>query len=451
MLAVLAMLLIGLGAPPSAWAQSDSVARATLRGWAEGAWLQLLDRRGAVGGRLGDGGILQRFHELIDDKYHLDRLTNAFPLWDDYRWYTRTDGVRWRAGSITKRSLEMDAEFKTTVPLGDAWAFAARYNVEDIPTARRSVIRFGFDRKLGRKWVGNVRVHLDPDKSGTDLEAGVDWRGASGASLFVGVAMLDAMNDFVYRTLHAVNQPQVDSTLDYERQPFTLRTQAQLPLGTRVRAELYGVYMLPATIRAYEGLSETDGMRQHEWFASAGGLIEWSPGRWVRLGAFANTIWARSERERLSPAAPVDEYDLTEQTTELGAFGIVRLARRWTADAWVRHAWRPERRTYRTGGRANVDFLLRSLNGQLLVTYRAASGFTADAGFGLNRARVPRGDGQVPATGSLPATQYRIRYDVGWRMGERFEFLAGAATDIDGDGEAGASFGGARGRFMAFW
>ncbi|MBI2535703.1 MAG: hypothetical protein HYW06_01755 [Gemmatimonadetes bacterium] len=58
----LAVWLAGWGRPAMLSAQADTTSlHATLRGWEEETWLQLLDRSGAGGGRLSRNGILQRF------------------------------------------------------------------------------------------------------------------------------------------------------------------------------------------------------------------------------------------------------------------------------------------------------------------------------------------------------------------------------------------------------
>ncbi len=449
-LGVVASFLVALPAPAHAQFSHDEF-HATLRGWAESVWLHALDRRSAAGGRVSENGILERFNEVIDDKYFLDRLTAAFTPIEDYEWYARESGVRWSGGSITKRSLAVDLELKATVPLGEKWGFGVRVNKTEFPEVNHTTFRFRLARSLSSRLTVFAESFLDPQKPGSDVEAGIRWRSPSDARVEATIGVLDFPNDFIYLNLNAQRQTGVDSTLEYERQPITVRTSFSVPLTSSFRLEGHGAVARPSTILAYEGKDESAGFRQHERFAFAGALLEWVPRPGLMAAAFVNTVYARSIRSPLSAAAPVASYRLTEQTTEIGIVGAVRLAPRWRVDFWARHSWRPERRVFLAGEDADVDFMLRSFNSQAVLTYRARSGFVADLGVGYNNAQTPRGDGQVPSTGSLKGIQYRIRYDAGWRIHDRFSVLVGSATDIDGESGEGVSFGGARGRFVMYW
>lgn len=432
-------------------AQAVPVFHASLRGWAESSWLQILDRNGAAGGRLSERGILERFSQRIDDKYFLDRLSADFSPVEDYAWYARSNGVRWGVASITKRDLIVDADFKVRAALTEKWGIGVRFNKVDLPEARRSPIRIQLRRRISASVGAFAEGHFDPRKPGFDIEAGVDWRSAGGARVEATIAVLDPANDLVFLNFNAQRQVDVDSTLEYERQPIAARASVSVPVTAAVRLEVHGAFMRPSTILQYEGLDTTAGLRQHERFAYVGGLLEWTPTPSVMAAVFASTIRARSLRSPLSALAPVRSYRLTEQTTQVGALGMVRLSPRWVGDVWLRHAWQPERRVFLAGDGVDVDFLLRSFNSQAMLTYTARGGFTADVGVGWNRARTPRGEGQVPSSGTLAGIQYRVRFDLGWRNQDRFVVLVGSATDIDGEGQGGASFGGARGRFMLFW
>ncbi len=446
----IAILTLALPAHAPAQGAFEELRHATLEGWAEDVWLQILDRNGAFGGRLSDRGILERFHQRVDDKYFLDRLSASFSLWEDYRWYGRDNGVRWGVASITKRDLIMDSEMKVLVPVGASWSIGVRFNKVDLPVANRSPVRLSIHRQFSSTTTGFVRGHVDPRKPGTDFETGIDWRHPGGARLNVTAAVLDPMNDLVFLNFDAQRQVDVDSTLEYERQPIAIRATTSLPVSKTVRMEGFVAWMRPATILAYEGRDRAAGLRQRERFAYAGTLLEWTMGPNVSAGAFASTVWARSVRTPLSPTAPVVSYRLTEQTTAVGVFGLVHPGPRWRLEGWLRHTWRPERREFLLGEANDVDFLLAAFNADVLLTYRAASGFLLAGGFAWNGARNPRGEGQVPASGTLGGIQYRFRYDVGWRGSERFAVRVGSATDFDGEGD-GMSFGGARGQFTLFW
>jgi hypothetical protein len=437
--------------PPSLSAQADTLAHATIRHWAEHSWLRLLDRHGSVGGRLSERGILQRFDEDIDDKYFFDRLTAAFTLREDYTWYRSENGVRWLGGSVNRRNLVSQGEFKTTVPLSEAWDIGVRFHKEDTPTARRNALRINVRDQFSGEWSGFASVHLDPNKPGTDVELGVKWGDFDRANALLSVTVMDVFNDVVYITLDAVSQSQIDSTLDYESQPFAFRTSVSWPIGHRFRVEGYGTFVTPSTLKAFEGRDDNNGFRQNERIAYAGGLAEWKPIPTFLVGTLAATIRAESEREKLSVDAPIDEYDLTEQTTQLGAFASWQVARRWLLDVWLLRVWRTEERRFRDSSIQDIDYQVRNSTWFTTMTYRSPSGFTTDVGLGWDMADEPRGEKQVPATGNLTTEHYRVRYDFGWAVRDVFQFLIGISIDIDAERNEGMSFGGGRGRFTLYW
>jgi len=437
--------------PPPLSAQADTLAHATIQHWAEQSWLLLLDRNASAGGRLSESGVLQRFQDDIDDKYFQDVLSTAFTSREDYEWYRRDSGVRWLTGSVTRRDLISEGEFKTRVKLGRAWDFGVRFNKEDNPTATRNALRIGVGRSLPHHVRAFATVHLDPNKPGSDVEVGATWGTDREASATLSVTVMDVFNDLVFVTLDAVHQPQIDSTLVYEPQPIAFRTAVTVPIGRHVYVEAHGVVVTPATLKQYEGRSQTDGFQQRERIAYIGGMVELRPVPSFSLGASVTTIRAESQRERLSPAVTVDEYGLLEQTTRVGGFTVWRFARRWVVDGWILRAWRAERRDFRDAGLADIDYLLRHWTSSARVTYRALSGFTTDIGVGWDKADEPRGEKLVPATGNLTTEHFRIRYDFGWAIQETFEFLLGIAVDVDAERSQGASFGGGRGRFTLYW
>jgi hypothetical protein len=395
--------------------------------------------------------VLQRFQEGIDDKYFFDQLTAAFGLREDYAWYRRENGVRWLGGSINRRDLLSEGEFKTTVGLSQAWDIGVRFHKEDTPTASRNALRIGVRDKLSSQWTGFASIHLDPVKPGTDVEVGVKWGQSDRANATLSVTVMDAFSNVVYITLDAASQGQIDSTLAYESQPIAFRTSVGWPLGRHLRVEGYGAFVTPSTLKAYEDHDESNGFRQNERIAYAGGLVEWKPIPTFFLGVLAATIRAESERERLSTDVPVDEYELTEQTTQLGGFASWRIAQRWLFDAWLLRAWRTEERQFRDASLQDIDYQVRNWTWFTKLTYQALSGFTSDVGFGWDKADEPRGEKQVPAAGNLTTEHYRIRYDVGWRFSDIFQFLVGGSIDIDAERNEGMSFGGGRGKFTLYW
>jgi hypothetical protein len=168
----------------TASAQSDQVdstsLHATLSGWDESNWLQILDRDAAFGGRLSSLGILQRFHPDIDMEYQLDRLAAGFTLSEDYAWYRlERNGFRWWGGSVTKSDLIVVGQLKAAVPLGKSWNFGVWFDQEINPTTDRNLVRVGADKSWGSGVFAFARASLDPTKPDADFELGAGWQSES--------------------------------------------------------------------------------------------------------------------------------------------------------------------------------------------------------------------------------------------------------------------------------
>lgn len=446
----LVVLLVGWAAPVRLVAQADSAAlHATLRGWQEETWLQLLDRGGAIGGRLSRAGMLQRFQPLIDDEYYIDLISGRFGLSEDYLWYQQPSGARYWGASIDHLELVTAFEVKAAIPLGGAWTGTVRFNKEHSHEVRRDLVHVEFARTWRAGVFGGVHGTLNPVKPDIDLELRGGYRRDNGREIGGAVGVLDTFSDIIYQVL-VVWEGYADTALDYERQPLTLRTWAEWPIARHLRVEVHGGVMTPTTVRAYRQVAPDVGFRQLERFGFAGGLLEWDATSRLRIGGFGTYVRARTDRTPLPLSPPEDDFVLTEITTRYGGYTLAQLAERWRFEGWLARTARPERRDQRQPGTPDVDFEDRWLSGEARLTYGGQRGFRGDASFELVARDVVRGLGQVPATDSRDNS--RLRLEVGWLFGERASFRAGYRLDLDGDpGQGKGAFDGAEGRFVVYW
>ena len=168
-----------MGLPTAAPAQihSTEALHATLRGWEDDVRVTIFDRSGAYHGRLSDRGILQRFHELMDQEYSIDLWSSDFSLSEDYAWYTRRRGARWWGGSIDRRSLAQRAEIAGAVSLGETWSFDLILTQEASLRARRVAFRATLQKSFWDGGVlGFVTGWLKADKPDIDLELGLQLK-----------------------------------------------------------------------------------------------------------------------------------------------------------------------------------------------------------------------------------------------------------------------------------
>ncbi len=446
----LALLPLAWSAPAQLLAQADSATlHATLRGWEEDTWLQLLNRSGAGGGRLSRNGILQRFDPQIGEEYYMDFMSAVFGLSEDYDWYRHPSGARYWGGSINNRFLVTGFDVKATVPLGGKWNGVVRFNQEDRPQLHRDLVRVEFGRSWPSGLFGRMSGTLEPEKPNSDFEIQAGYRRGEGREIGAGVGVLDEFNDLIYNVL-IVWWFNADTALDYERQPFTARTWAEWPIGRHLRVEAHGGVMTPTTVRAYRQLAPDSGFRQNEQYGFAGGLLEWSPTARLRLGGFATSVRALIDRTPLPLSPPEDDFVLTERTSRYGGYALADLSRRFRLETWLARTAQPELRDQRQVDSLDLDFEDRLVNGKVRVSYAAPRGFTADVAYQFARHDVLRGYGQLPAP--LGSHERRVRLELGWRLGQQARVAAGFRMDPDGDrGIRSLFFDGAEGRFVVHW
>jgi hypothetical protein len=440
-------------APLRASAQGAPSAHWFLEEWAERVWLQILDRQGGSGGPFSANGLLLRFDPRIDEEYRLDLLATRFTLGENADWHARNGGFRWRAGSITKRDMATFGEMKASVPVSDRWRFGIRFDLEDHVRADRALVRARFDWSASPRYLAYAEGSLDPRKPGSDLEFGARWLAAprGGPSAHVGFAVLDWVNDLIYVSLDAAGGGEVESTIVYDRHPLAARGALELPLAQALRLTARAGYVRPSVVRTYAGVLADSGFRQRERMGFAGGLLAWDLSGGVQLSLVATYVEARSERARLSPAVPVDEYSLTERTTEVGGLASARLGGSAYLDVLALKVHQVERRDNRTAPASSVDYADRAWTGEVLVARRPHRGLAAEVGMLFDTRDVVRGAGQVPGgSARVRPHQGRARADIGWRFGEQASFMIGSAVDLDVDGVA-RRFDGIRGRFLLLW
>jgi hypothetical protein len=453
-LALCTALLSPLLLPGSAAGQTvsaDSVQlHGTIRDWAEQTWLLIADRAAADGGRLTNRGILLRFHEGIDDEYALDQVSTAFGVTDTYAWWQTNSGARFGTGSINHLELTTGFQLRAPVNLGRGWQVGVRFDHETTPAIKRNYLRIGFRKDWKQGPFIEFGGSLDALKPDMDLWVGGGFKDRNGEAR-LSVNWLDAFNDAIYQGLE-VWTGFADTAIDYERQSWALRASVERRFGRHFRVEADGALLLPTRFTAYTQVNPDSGFRQEEDFASLGGLVEWTFAPSVTAGAFATWVKAISDRAPLPAGFPEDDYRLTEETTRVGGYALWQIALRWRVETWLAREWRPELRGFRSGGGEDVDYEDRSWRGQAALSYRALSGFRADAAFEMDRRDIIRGDGQVPSTQSVGRHNARIRLEAGWNFGTRFRAAAGYRIDLDGDEHThGDWYDGAHGRFTLHW
>jgi hypothetical protein len=441
-----ACVLLTLSSPASA--QHFAPLHSTLAAWEDALWLDLLDRNYSIGGRHSDLGVLKRWYD-VDWKYHLDVYFLEPNLADDYAFTTSPNGFQWHSGSLTPRDLAASGVFKTRVGLGKKWGFAARFDLLSLPRVRRGAFRANIEYAPQDQFGLALKIHLDPQKPGTDLGLGFSWKPRIGV-VNVEFWMMDALNDLVYQTLEAARQPQIDLTEDYQKQPFGLKANFDLEPVKDLRFEGYGAVITSSSIHVFHPAKPDAGFLNSEDIWYAGGMVEWRVrSNWL-ISVFGSNVSAASGKAWDSGAIDETDYELSERTTRAGAATIFRPGSHWEFELRGEHNWRPEERFEPVSGDTLEHYRLESWLSRLNIRYQSTRGFFTDLRFGFNDNQEPLGSGNVPTVLPLETVTYRIGLELGWRFGKNVYIAGGAARDI-GNTPAGSGFGGARGRGVVMW
>jgi hypothetical protein len=284
-----------------------------------------------------------------------------------------------------------------------------------------NLARLGFTQGASNGVFEFIESTLTSLKPSADIEVGAGWRrGDTRVSL--SVAVLDAFNDLIYQDLKTVGMSP-DTALDYERQPIMLHANFDIPLGSRFRFEGHGGLLGPCLVRAY---------------------VQAVPVRDIRQGGDGPAA--------LAYGRPLDDFRLTERTTQAGAQLLARVASRWVFHTWARRMWRPEWRVYRTSAAADVNYEDVSWSGQAALKYGAGDGFMLSTTLDVDDRSVVRGAGGVASFEPLGRDNNEVRFDFGWRFPSQSAFTLGLALELDpGMIHPRGWFGGAHGRFVLYW
>jgi len=421
---------------------------ATLRGWEDSARINIFDRNGSYFGRLSDHGMLQRFNVLEDEEYALDIVSFGFSLLEDHEWYTNRRGARWGGGSINYVNLVQAAEIAGSVALSETWDFDILINQESTMQAQRTLTRVIFSKSMADgNMTGFLTGWLQPHKEEMDLELGLTFTPGR-SRVTVAVAAIDAFSDVIYQVL-GVGPKHAPQSLNFEKHPLTARLAADIPLSRQFRSELYGLVMSPTEIVVTEQADTLGSFRQQEQYGYVGALLEWTPSPDVAVGMFTTVVKAGMDRRSLDQSPPVDTFDLAETTARFGLYGMKRLFRKILVDAYLVRIKRLENRIY-PGSETTpeIDYRDHTWIGRGSVTYRALNGFRGELGIDFDSRDVIR-DAEL-AGRHHSYFHSRIRFDLGWYIGDRAMFVFGANSDLDRDTATGW-FDGGHARFQVFW
>jgi hypothetical protein len=397
---------------------------ATLSVWAEGVWLDLLDREGTIRGPLAEEGIFQRFHPLMDSEYTLDLRTGPFTPPEDAEWARTGDGIRAGGSSISHPHILSRVDWRQAFPVAESVDLIAAYVRDHSLTDRRDHTRLGVRWRDagGSGWTVWSRIGVHFHKPAADLEAGLtrSWPAADGEGwrLELRAAALDVFSDVIFVGL-GVDPQDVEAHIDHHGPPLAARAFVERR-AHRWRVEAHGGISTAARSRVTFPDGSAPPFDLTEQVGFAGALVEVAPALGLTVAGYARSAWA--EAQRTPPPEASADLEVTERTDVLGGYLRWRLTGSLAAEAGLHTTWRPETRIQEGASVRHED---RELYWDVALVRRPATGWTARLAY----AGLDRDAGVLFPVGT--ARHHRLVTEGGYRTGAGFEVRAGVRWDLD--------------------
>jgi hypothetical protein len=415
----------------------------TLELWSDDIWLALTDRDGSYFGRLAEQGAFQRFNVLMDREYELDLRTGLFSEYDDARWVAAQRGLRAAAASINHPFILNVTDWRERVPITERVHFVARYRRQRTLTAQRDypTVGLSWEPAMGAKWTLGVGVGMHFFKSSADVELSLRRRWARSRdtlTLDARLAVLDAFTNVIFNAL-GVEPEETPAHFLYDAPPVASRVAATWSSGA-VRAELHAGSSNRSAVEVSFPSSGEPSYDQHEQVSFLGALAEWAPAARVRVGAYATTARAATDR-RFAPETDAGAFRLRERTHVVGVRGAATLRGPVLVELGFEGVRRPEQRDRGDGTDVRHDD--RERLAQIALVRRPPTGTTFRVGYAFD----DRAAGVLAPW--LTAMNQRLPVEYGYHFRRGFDVAVGVRWDLD-QGLANP-FDGGHLRFSATW
>lgn len=437
---------LGVFALPCVHAQSSGSQRPaplmTLELWADNVWLALTDRDGSYFGRLAEQGTFQRFNPRIHPEYELDLRTGLFTESEDARWAVAERGLRLGGASIGHPLIVNAVDWRERVPITERVRLLARYRRQRTLTEQRDYPFVAVSWTQGRDspWSLGVGIGVQHFKASADVEVALSrrWQVRQGVvSLGTRVAMLDVFNNVVFGAL-GVDPEETPAHFRYQAVPVAARIAASWS-ATATRFEVHAGASSRSNLEVSFPASGDPSYRQAEQVRFAGVLGEWAPTQRLRVGAYATTAGATTDRA-FEPVG-VGGFRLREHTQALGLRGATVTGGPFVIEWGVGGVWRPEERDRDDG--TTVRHRDREVHAHLAFARRPVIGPTWRVAWYFDE----RAAGTLAPW--LTDTNHRLPTEFGYRFQSGFEFAVGARWDLDN--RFTDLFDGGHVRFTATW
>lgn len=341
------LLMIGLLLAGRVQAQDVHV---TLTEWAAEKRIFLLDRSHALGDRLYDRGVFRHITPLTDREYRLDLLGYRFTPAEDFHWSQSADGVRVRAGSISRARWAIVTEIKKTFSIDERQSFRVAARMQQDPHAQqRAFVEMGYRWAFYRNHALGARHTFSEYKPDLDLTLFYEYGGNREGRVRAGIVFQDLYNNLIYNQLGVQEE---DIVRDYRRKPYLLTFQGVTPTIRHVRAEVVAGVQ-PERRTLYHSKSEPAyRYGEDEAIYYVGGLLEFSHPDYLTAGAMY--LRDRSHLRRTGRGGAVaSQYAARQMQERIGLFAL-RTWKQFRAEVWF---WAETYRDRQTGEEFDLSLI----------------------------------------------------------------------------------------------
>lgn len=398
--------------------------RYTLRTWKDRVFFQMADREHNT---FRDFGTLQRYSNLMDQEYTLDLRSYDYSMQSDFLWHLKPDGVRLKAGSVSKRELINYAEFKKEIQVTrDSYVNLRFYRHEDL-SARRNLLDITWEDRhvLKTNWFAYWNLLPGIEKIDDDMEFGTGYRFGPDKYFKISVALLDVFNNFINNTVTVENQADYESKRDYKRALIMGRLEVIWPFLSTWRAEGFG----GATTRSRFDLIFIDptlNYIQKDEMYYAGALLEKRIKDDITAGIYSNFERAVMHRNYMDVSLDQDDIFMYETTYRGGIYLMANPFTRHYIEAKAEYVEMPEVRDFPNDPSQNIDHRDREIFFSVEDYWAIRDKVNAVAGyFMLDK------DSGVLTRSSITSTQHRFKMAVEYYFNDISYISLNVNLDLD--------------------
>ncbi|WP_141691554.1 hypothetical protein [Rhodohalobacter halophilus] len=474
------LLMLFVNSRDSLHAQQSS-GFATLIEWEQRTLNFMLDRSHNFGATHYNRGLFRRTINPMSPEHEIDLLTYRYTYLDDYRWHTADQAYRLSVGSLNATNFAIENKIKMNYRPGDRHLVKVDGFHEENLRTDRFLFRLGYEYQLKNRHQIGAEHTLSRDKSDLDITLYYKYGDIENGMIYAGFTWMDwgagVVQDLAEGSDNEWND-RYELVYEYGKHPFLYNIKIVSPEIGNFKAEiLAGIQTkLEKEVRSTSDPGQI--FSDEEWAHYLGALAQYSH-PFGLIGVTYQRRFSKLIRQPVPGSDFIEDFS-NRQYSDRGGFFVTGTYRNFSAEQWMwleRNVDSLQGETvpgdlapnYSNVGRQPFHFVEQRLKMKSRILYGSdRKGIQLGLEFHADY-RYPEGDPH-PDNGvrnldfrrvypTVRNRNDRLTFTIGYRVNEKFHFLAGVSYDIDQDKqsgigyprEPGSRFDGGFGRLSVEW